>query len=260
MKKDIEWLKDRLESLRETDMRMRKLYEPNSVEHRHFNGRLAAIDEVSDFIDELDEPEVLSQEWIDKNVVHVRGFGDIFKAEDVEGVLVPKKEVLSQEWIDEHKYRYDNIEVVGIKDLQNLLVPKQELPVIPQWVADSIESKKKVGTRLNVAMSEFPEYKLEQELGIDEHECNELYARAWLDGYTIASEEEEPLYRALIKGHELIDTNKIYWNYSKFDNSVFISELCRPTNYFLSEMTKDEWNKIGINELNAEFIKLEELE
>ena len=35
-------------------------------------------------------------------------------------------EVLSQEWIDKHKYRYDNIEVVGIKDLQNLLVPKQE--------------------------------------------------------------------------------------------------------------------------------------
>ena len=35
-------------------------------------------------------------------------------------------EKLDSKWIDKHKYRYDNIEVVGIKDLQNLLVPKQE--------------------------------------------------------------------------------------------------------------------------------------
>ena len=35
-------------------------------------------------------------------------------------------EVLSPDWVDKHKYRYDNVELVGVKDLQNLLVPKQE--------------------------------------------------------------------------------------------------------------------------------------
>ena len=73
--------------------------------------------------------------------------------------------------------------------LDNREVLSQELPVIPQWVADNIESKKRVGTKLNVAMSEFPEFKLEKELNIDEHECNEIYARAWLDGYEVVEEQ-----------------------------------------------------------------------
>ena len=41
-------------------------------------------------------------------------------------------------------------------------------------------------------------------------------------GYEV---EEEPLYYALIKGHELIDTGKVYWDYDKSDDSVFINEL-----------------------------------
>lgn len=45
-------------------------------------------------IDQLDELKVLSQEWIDNNVVHVRGLGDIFEAVAVESLLVPKKELL----------------------------------------------------------------------------------------------------------------------------------------------------------------------
>ena len=46
---------------------------------------------VLNIIDQLDEPEVLSQEWIDKNVVHVRGLGDIIEAEAVKNLLVPKQ-------------------------------------------------------------------------------------------------------------------------------------------------------------------------
>lgn len=146
MNKDKEWLIKRVEN-----------YIPlndKTVGH--------VVDNILDIICQLDEPKVLSQEWIDNNVIHVRGLGDVLKAEDVE----------------------------------SMLVPNQGLPVIPQWVADNIESKKRVGTRLNVAMSEFPEFKLEKELGIDEHECNELYARAWLDGYEI---EKEKLYYVLDK-------------------------------------------------------------
>lgn len=114
-------------------------------------------------INQLDEPEVLSQEWVDENVV--------------EGDFRGEQQFWYGRFIEEEKVR-------------SLLVPKQELPVIPQWVADNIESKKRVGTRLNVAMSAFPETSLEKELDIDEHECNEIYARAWLDGYTVKKEKK----------------------------------------------------------------------
>ena len=73
MKKDIKWLRD---EIWKQDIVMDKGY--------------IYTDDLMSIINEVDEPEVLSQEWIDK-----------------------------------HKYRYDNIEVVGIKDLQNLIVPKQ---------------------------------------------------------------------------------------------------------------------------------------
>lgn len=46
---------------------------------------------VLNIIDQLDEPEVLSQEWIDNNVVYVRGLGDIIEAEGVENLLVPNQ-------------------------------------------------------------------------------------------------------------------------------------------------------------------------
>ena len=148
MKKDIEWLK------KEIATEMIEL-EPNRKE-KLSDIKYQTLRSVAQKIYQLYELEVLSKEWIDDNVIHVRGLGDIFEAVAVE----------------------------------SLLVPKQELPVIPQWVADGIESKKRAGKRLNLAMSEFPESKLMKELGIDEHECNELYARAWLDGYTVKEEQK----------------------------------------------------------------------
>ena len=60
--------------------------------------------EVLQKLGHLDEPEVLSQEWIDDNSVYAS---------------------------------FDGLtgEYVHVDDLQNLLVPKQELPVIPNYVA-----------------------------------------------------------------------------------------------------------------------------
>ena len=69
--------------------------------------------------------------------------------------------------------------------------------------------------------------------------------------------EEEPLYRALIKGHELIDSAKSYWYFNKAVDGVFISNVYNKYHTLLWEMTKAEWNKVGVNELNADFVKLE---
>lgn len=67
-----------------------------------------------------------------------------------------------------------------------------EVPVIPQFVADHIEVRKKVGKRLNVALSESPEVIMSEKMNIAIFEANNIYARAWLDGYTI---EKEKMYR-----------------------------------------------------------------
>ena len=191
------------------------------------------LDAVLAIAKQLDEPEMLSQEWIEKHKEYVR--------------------------MDPHGWDTEQY-AVAVGDLQNLLVPKQELPVIPQWVADNIESKKRVGTRLNVAMSEFPEFRLERELDIDEHECNEIYARAWLDGYTV---EKEPLYRARLK----VITDEFIASYLRTQSSdaedrlkaleigsKYINEDYR----HLSEFTEDELKRLDI--WVSEQWEIEELE
>src|SRR5699024_3663853 len=69
VKKDLNWFKEKLELLKEIDRKMWEKSEPNSKNQSHFNGSMATIDKVLDFLSQLDEPEVLSQEWIDDHKV-----------------------------------------------------------------------------------------------------------------------------------------------------------------------------------------------
>ena len=186
MKKDIEWLK---KEVWKQDIIMDKGY--------------IYTDDLMSIINEVDEPEVLSQEWIDK-----------------------------------HKYRYDNIEVVGIKDLQNLLVPKQE----------ELESKIKVLIEA---------YK--QEDGAYSNPEN-----GWISGFVEDLKNlvaEEPLYYALIKGHELITDKGVstckYWNFNTYNSDVFPNNRLSKHGIYLTKMSKSEWNKLGINDSNADFIEVE---
>ena len=70
---------------------------------------------------------------------------------------------------------------------------------------------------------------------------------------------EEPLYHALIKGHEVSNSYDIYWNYDKYDNDVFVSRLYPSHDNFLTEMSKSQWNELGINDSNADFIEVGEV-
>ena len=76
-------------------------------------------------------------------------------------------------------------------------------------------------------------------------------------GYEI----EKPLYRAFIKGHELLAEEDAwackYWNLSIPDGRVFPADKSSAGGLFLTEMTKSEWNGIGINDSNADFIEVE---
>lgn len=64
-------------------------------------------------------------------------------------------------------------------------------------------------------------------------------------------EELPTLYYALIKGHELSSQDEIYWNYNR-DLGLYVED-----SYYYEDtttfMTIEEWNKLGINESNAEF-------
>lgn len=91
--KDIGWLVQTINTERE-NLRQRFESGKETADENTFNdGRDWALVFVLRLIDNLDELEVLSQEWIDKNVVHVRGLGDIIEAEAVENLLVPKQEL-----------------------------------------------------------------------------------------------------------------------------------------------------------------------
>ena len=65
-KKDIEWLRCKLEYFHELDKWNWYQCEPNSREQSHFYGCLAAYEKALDFLDELDEPEEKGPEEVEE--------------------------------------------------------------------------------------------------------------------------------------------------------------------------------------------------
>ena len=176
-------------------------------------------------IDQLDEPEVLSQEWIDNNSINASSDG------------------VTEEY-------------VHVRDLQNLLIPKQELPVIPDYVAEWI-------TRYREKYDLYPALRLLENNTLVWGEIYEWYrmnTRKFVNAYLTGEyeAEEEPMYQALIKGHEVADGYDIYWNCDKSDCGVFVSRLHPLNDNFITEMSKEAWNELGINDSNADLIKVEE--
>ena len=107
MKKDIKWAIKEIEGL-ET--------EPSQ---NYPHDEMIEKEKVLGILSQLDELGVLSHEWMDKYVVHVRGLGDIIEAEAVENLLVPKQEEVDQaykagyETDKEHATRDDEPETVA---------------------------------------------------------------------------------------------------------------------------------------------------
>ena len=179
---------------------------------------------VLNIIDQLDEPEAFSQEEIDNGMVHVRNLGDTFEVEDVDG----------------------------------LLVPNQELPVIPKNVAEWI-------TRYREKYDLYPALRLLENNTLIWGEIYEWYrmnthkfVNAYLTGgYEV---EEEQLYYALVKGHELCSDLFKYWNCKAYNSGHLLVGSKYPKASCINRMTKDNWNKLGINDSNADFVKLKEEE
>ena len=133
---------------------------------------------------------------------------------------------------------------------------KQELPVIPKYVADWF-------TRYREKYDLYPALRLLENNTFVWGEIYEWYrmnTRKFVNAYLTGEYEveEEPKYHALIKGFELVSGYDIYWNYDKYDRDVFVSRLHPPHDNFTTEMSKREWIKLGINDSNADFIEVDE--
>lgn len=130
-----------------------------------------------------------------------------------------------------------------------------EKPVIPQFVADWIEKYVEYGYDLYRALKKMENNARHWERTYDWYQNNTLeFVLAYLtQEYEI---EEGPLYYAKIKGWEHVGTSSCYFGYDEDNDSLEITYL--DSNYrFAFSLTKKHWNKLGINDTNADFEEAE---
>lgn len=153
MKKDKEWLKEELVN----DL-MRFNGNPNMTDYEE--GMASGIMNAINLTEKLDEPETLSQEWIDENkVARINDLrkmttNDVVTVGKLKNLLVPKQD---KQEVEEKFYTFDNARkwlqengfVVFEKDKLDAEVQRMidetykamnEKPVIPQFVADWIDT------------------------------------------------------------------------------------------------------------------------
>ena len=106
-------------------------------------------------------------------------------------------ETLSEEWLEENKCSWHKLKVDGyyipVEKLKNRHVPERELPVIPKFVAEWIEEVKPDNS-LRLAFAYIAQQKrdnYDDELAFWLEEGNsETFARAWLDGYEVEEDQK----------------------------------------------------------------------
>ena len=64
-------------------------------------------------------------------------------------------------------------------------------------------------------------------------------------------------YYAKAKGWEKLSPSNYFWNYDTDNDKYFIANKLHSTD-FMTKMTKDKWNKLGIDDNNADFEKAED--
>jgi len=169
-------------------------------ENNYYKGELSVVQEVIQSLEQLEEPEVLSQEWI-----------------------------------DEHKKSYTMEDSVEISDLQNLLVLEEpetddsqvvvEKPVIPQFVADWIEEQKhELNDMDDNIIDDSIIYNAISETDTDMTYANILpenlnryikkrnngalnFAKAVIAGYEVEEEKEQKYYVLIVNGSVILRRN-----------------------------------------------------
>ena len=92
-------------------------------------------------------------------------------------------------------------------------------------------------------------------LKLTEQEIKDYDPRYWAFAEPV---EEEPLYHALIKGHELVRNSSKYWIHdTEYQGDVFVGHRIQMLPRFKERLTMPDWNELGINDSNADFVKVD---
>ena len=161
-------------------------------------------------------------------------------------------------------------------DLKELLVPKQQLPVVPESAVEleTLVVPEELGAWLGdkelgepcyyfTVINELADYwdPLGAPLGsfITQNKKELIEVVLGSREYKI----EEPAYYALAKGHELIkgkgDWVPKYWNVDTTNGNIFIGDRYAVRDKYLIKASKPEWIKFGINNSIADFVRVEEV-
>ena len=68
---------------------------------------------------------------------------------------------------------------------------------------------------------------------------------------------KDQLYYAKTKGWEYLSLSNCFWNYDTENDKYFIANKLQ-TRSFVTKLTKNDWNKLGINKNNADFEKVKD--
>ena len=138
-----------------------------------------------------------------------------------------------------------------IEDLNELMESRK--PVVPQFVADWIEECKNDDFHLFGAMEEMSLHQKKLDYWFREDDNMELFARAWLDGYTV---EEEHKYNVKFKG---ISGELNYLNYnSEIQKWYFASSS--EIGMVRTKFTRKELEYAGFGEVfNSPLFEVEEV-
>lgn len=142
-----------------------------------------------------------------------------------------------QSWEYENRYfRYEL--VIDLEDAQEIVsqIKEPAKVVVPKFVAEWIEEKKKSGIDLHKSMT----YEVKVDVFKYIMDNSETYARAWLDGYEV---EQERLYTV-----EIPNTN---------DDSLTVLEFISDSCIVLTQMESfpDNWKEMDIYQLTESEIK-----
>ena len=126
-----------------------------------------------------------------------------------------------------------------------------EKPIVPQFVADWIESLYDEGGSEYTAIGIMLGFTSKHDKPVHDWFVynKDTFINAVMYGYEV---EQQPLYYAKIKGWEHIGTSSYYFGYDEDNDSLEVTYL--ESNYrFAFSLTKKHWDKLGINDTNADF-------
>ena len=203
MKKYKEWLTNEIEIME------------SETSENYPHEQMVEREVVLNLINQLDEPEV---KQLERKIKELESFNDeLIRDNNQLRNELDNQEVLSQEWLEENKCSWMKLKTNGyyipVEKLQNLLVTNKEKVIIPQFVAVYLDFAKSNTTLMQVlelanTRNEWEKWEKVYDWIEENHE---LFARAWLDGFTV---EKEQKYYVLVRDEEYGG----FWFLSKKNN------------------------------------------